>query len=130
MSAATTVVVVMMAFAAFFLTVVAVAASMMVSAAASQMLDQVLYLLICGIAILDDCSSEVQGLTCERVVGVDGDTIFLDFLDFGHKLVIFVVHQGDNSALEDILVVEMTVDHENIATQLVYTIRLKISKCL
>ena len=130
MSAAATVVVMMMAFAAFFLAVVAVAASMMVSASACQVLDQVLYLLISCIAILDDCSCEVQGLTCERVVSVDGDTVFLDLLDFGHELVVFIIHQGDNCALEDILVVEMTVDHENIATQLVYTIRLKISKCL
>ena len=130
MSAAATVVVVMMAFAAFFLAVVAVAASMMVSAAACQMLDQVLYFFISGIAILYDCSSEVQGLACERVVGVNGDTVFLDLLDFGHELVVFVVHQGNNSVFEDILVVEMTVDHENIAIQLVYPFGLKFSKSL
>ena len=103
---------------------------MMVSAATCQMLDQVLYLFISGVAILDDCSCEVQGLTCERVVSVDGDTVFLDLLDFGHELVVFIIHQGDNCALEDILVVEMTVDHENIATQFVYTLGLKISKSL
>ena len=130
MSAAAAVIVVMMAFAAFFLTVIAVAAPMMVSAATRQMLDQMLYLLVSGVTILNDCSCEVQGLASERVVGVDSDTVFLDLLDFGHELVVFIVHQGDNGTLEDILVVEMTINRENIATQLMYALGLKFSKSL
>ena len=113
MATSAAVLVVMMAFAAFFLAIVAVAASMMVPAAACQMLDQVLDLLVgCSIAILNHGSYEVEYLACKRVVGVDRHTVFLDLLDFCHKLMVLIVHQGDNGVLEDILMVEMTVDGE------------------
>ena len=130
MSAAAAFIVVMMAFAAIFLTVIAVAPPMVVPAAACQMLDQVLYLLVSGVTILNDRSCEIQGLACERVVGIDRDTVFFDLLDFCHELMVFIVHQGDNGTLEDILVVEMTVNRENITTQLMYALWLKLSKSL
>lgn len=122
--------VVMMTFAAFFLAIVAVAASMMVPTTACQMLDQVLDLFVGSIAILNHGSYEVEYLACKRVVGVDSHTVFLDLLDFCHKLMVLIVHQGDNGVLEDILMVEMTVDHEYVAPQLVHTLGLIISKSL
>lgn len=130
MATSAAVLVVMMAFAAFFLAIIAVAASMMVPAAACQMLDQVLDLLVGCIAILDHGTYEVEYLACKRVVGVDRHTIFLDLLDFCHKLMILIVHQGDNGVLEDILMVEMTVNHEYVAPQLVHALGLVISESL
>ena len=96
--------------------------SAVVSTSACQMLDQVLHLFLCGIAILNHPASEVQAFTSQRVVGIYRHTVFLDLHHLGHKLMILIVHQGDGGSLEDILVVEMSVDHENAAIQFVLTL--------
>ena len=114
---------VMMTFSAAFAPAVAV----MVTAAATaacQMFDQMLYLILSGFTVLNDRSGEVQRLACQRMVRVDGYTVFLDFLDLRHELVVFIVLKRDDSPLEDVLVVEVAVDCENIAAKLMYTRRL------
>ena len=91
------------------------------SATTCQMLDQVLYLFLSSITVLYHASCEVQQLTCQRVVGIYGDTVFLDLHHLGHKLMVLIVHQGDGGSFEDILVVEVAIDHEYLTIQLMLT---------
>ena len=102
-------------------TAVAVVAVVVAATAASacQVLDQVLYLILSGLTVLNHGSSEVQRLASQGMVGVEGDAIFLDFQDFGHETVVFVVHQGDDGAFIDVVVVEVAVDHECLPAQFV-----------
>ena len=100
------------------------------AASACQVLDQVLYLILSGLTVLNHGSSEVQRLASQGMVGVEGDAIFLDFQDFGHETVVFVVHQGDDGTFVDIVVVEMTVDHERLPAQFMNTFRVVCSECV
>ena len=100
------------------------------AASACQMLDQVLYFILSGLTVLYHGSSEVQCLASQGMVGVEGDAIFLDFQDFGHETVVFVVHQGDDGTFVDIVVVEMTVDHERLPAQFMNTFRVVCSECV
>ena len=107
--------------------------SMMVSAtaaSASQMLDQMLYLLFGGIAVLIDDASEVERLSCQGMVGIHGDTVLLDLNNLGHELMVFCVCQGDDGSFEDILVVEVAIDGENFTVQFVYALRHVFSESL
>ena len=92
------------------------------SAAASHLLDERLYFLLSGLAVLDDSTREVQHLPSQRVVGVDGYTVFLDFLYLRHEALVVSAHQRDDSALEDIVMVEMPIDCEDLTSQFVYTL--------
>ena len=92
------------------------------SAAASHLLDERLYFLLRGLAVLDDGTREVQHLPGQRVVGVDGYTVFLDFLYLRHEALVVSAHQRDDSALEDIVMVEMPIDCEDLTSQFVYTL--------
>ena len=62
------------------------------AASACQMLDEMLYLILCGLTVLNDCSGEVQCLASQGMVGVEGDAIFLNLQDFGHETVVLIVH--------------------------------------
>ena len=124
-AAAFSVVVVMSAtFAATVATAFAAVTMMMSTTAASacQMLDQVLYLLLSDLTVLNDCACEVQCLASQGVVGVEGDAIFLYFQDFGHETVVLIVHQGDDGTFVDIVVVEVAVDHKGLPAQFVDTL--------
>lgn len=100
------------------------------AASACQVLDQVLYLILSGLTVLNHGSSEVQRLASQGMVGVEGDAIFLDFQDFGHETVVFAVHQSDDGTFVDIVVVEMTVDHERLPAQFMNTFRVVCSECV
>ena len=91
-------------------------------AAARHLLDECLHLLLCGLAVLNDGTGEVQHLSCQRVVGVDGHAVFLDLLHFCHEALVVRPHQCDDSTLEDVVVVEMAVDREDLASQLVHSL--------
>ena len=123
MAAATTAFVIVVMVTTFMIvsTSLVIAFTAMVSATTCQMLDQVLYLFLSGITVLNHSSCEVQQLTCQRVVGIYGYTVFLDLHHLCHKLMILIVHQGDGGSLEDILVVEVAVDHEYLTIQLMLT---------
>ena len=102
--------------------VASVTVVMPTSAAASHLLDERLYFLLSGLAVLDDSTREVQHLPGQRVVGVDGYTVFLDFLYLRHEALVVSAHQRDDSALEDIVMVEMPIDCEDLTSQFVYTL--------
>lgn len=129
MSAAAFVVVMVIVIAATILT----AFAMMVSATmttACQHLDGLVDLFLCGFAVLADGACEVERLASQGVVGIDGDTIFLDLHDSGHELMILAIRQGDDGIGVDVLMVEMTVDREYLALQLVNALRLVGTKGL
>ncbi len=100
------------------------------AAAACQVLDEMLYFLLGGLTVLNDCTREVQRLACQGMVGIDGHAVFLNLHDLGHKLVVVGVRQGDDGSLEDIVVVEMAVDGEHITGEFVYALRDIFAECL
>ena len=130
-TAAASVIVVMTAATVALLTVlmpavasVAVVMSTATSASASHLLDERLYFLLSGLAVLDDGTREVQHLPGQWVVGVDGYAVFLDLLYLRHEALVVCAHQGDDCTLEDIVVVEMPVDREDLTSQFVYSLRI------
>ena len=89
---------------------------------ASQVLDQVLYLLVGSLAVFLDLTSEVQSFASQRVVGVHRDAVGLYLHDLRHEVVIVVVGEGDDGPLIDIIAVELTVDGEDLASELVLSL--------
>ena len=92
--------------------------------ATCQHLDGLVDLLFCGVAILADDAREVERLACQRVVGVDGHTVFFHLHDLGHELMILVVCQRDNGIGVDIVVIEMTIHGEDLTIDLMDALRL------
>ena len=123
MSAATTFIVMVVVIAATILTAFAMMMSATV-AATCQHLDGLVDFLLCGVAILADGASEVERLASQRVVGVDGHAVFLHLHDFGHKLMVLAVGQGDDGIGVDVVMVEMTVDREHLTVDLMNTLGL------
>ena len=62
------------------------------AASACQVLDEVLYLVVGGLTVLNHSACKVERLTSQGMVGVEGDAVFLNLQDFGHESVVFVVH--------------------------------------
>lgn len=125
MIAATTVVITTSAAIVMIATSAATAA-----ASASHVLDQVLNLLLGSLAVLNHAALEVQRLASQRVVGVNSHTILLNLSHLSHKLVVLIVHQGDDCTLEDILVVEVAVNGEYLATHLMHALSDILAKSL
>ena len=92
------------------------------AASTCHVLNQVLNLLFGSLAVLNHAALEVQSLACKRVVGVNSNTVFLYLGNLCHKLVVFIIHQCDNSSFKDILVIKMTVNGEYLAAHLVHTL--------
>ena len=109
MSAAAAVIVMVIMIAATVFTAFAMMMSTSVTATC-QHLDGLVDLFLCGIAILADGAREVECLACQRVVGINGDTVFLHLHDSGHELMIIVVRQCDDGIGVDVLMVEMAID--------------------
>ena len=126
MSAATAILVVVSA-ALVIATLVMMSAT---TAATRQVLNQVLYLLIGSLAVLEHLALKLQRFACQGVVRVNRHTVFLNLQHLRHEALVVLAHQGDNGALEDVLVVEMAVDREDIAAQLVLTLRDVFAKSL
>ena len=127
------------AAAAFFVVMVVTTAvatafavvAVVVSAAAAsacQVLDEVLYLVVGGLTVLNHSACKIERLTSQGMVGVEGDAVFLNLQDFGHESVVFVVHQGDDGAFVDVVVVEVAVDHECLPAQFVNALWVVCSK--
>ena len=100
------------------------------AASACHVLNQVLNLLLGSLAILNHATLEVQSLTSQRVVGINCYTVFLNLCYLSHKLVVFVVHQCDNGALKDILVVKMPVNCKYLAAHLMHALSYIFAKSL
>ena len=114
-------------------TVTVFAFAMMVTTsvtATCEHLDGLAHLLFCGVAILADGAREVERLACQRVVGVNGHTVFLHLHDLSHKLMILIVCQCDNGIGVDIVVIEMTIDGEDLRVELMNAQRLVDTECL
>lgn len=125
------VVVVMLVIAALVIAALVVAtAATTTAASACHMLNQVLNLLVGSLAVLNHLTLEVQGLASQWVVGVNGNTVFLNLYHLGHELMVLVVHQSDNGTLEDVIVIEMTVNGKYLAANLVNTLSYILAECL
>lgn len=98
--------------------------------ATSQHFDSLADLFLCGIAILDDGTCEVECLASQRVVGVDSHAVFFDLHDLGHELMVFAICQGDDGIGVDVIVVEMTIDREYLTVDLVNALRFVGAKGL
>ena len=125
------VVVVMLVIATFVIAALVVASAATTTAASTcHMLNQVLNLLVGSLAVLNHLTLEVQGFASQWVVGINGNTVFLDLYHLSHELMVLVVHQGDNSALEDVVVIEMTVNGKYLAANLVNALSYILAECL
>ena len=100
------------------------------AATTRQVLDKMLYLFIGGLAVLDHLTSKLQGLTCQWVVRVYRHAVFLNLHHLRHEALVILTHQGDDGSLEDVLMVEMTVDREYVALQLMLSLGDILSKSL
>ena len=105
------------------------AASAVVAAAAAASLateevDEVLYLLVCCLTFFEHASLEVEGLASQRVVEVHFHLVVGDGEHASVEMVSVFVLQGNDGALEDVLVVEMAVDLED------GTVEVEHSRCL
>ena len=132
MTTATTIVVMMMtAIAVVMMMTTAVAVAVVATTAAAlaaHVVYHVLNLLIGCLTVLKHRALEEKGAACQGVVGVNGNAVFLNIDDASHKALTFAVHQGDDSALEDVLVVKMSVYREDVAAHLVLAILLIFAK--
>ena len=91
--------------------------------AARQHLDGLIDLFFCSIAVFANGAHKVEHLAGQRVVGVNGNAIILNLYDSGHELMILAIRQGDDGIGVDVIVVEMTVDRENLALQFMNALR-------
>ena len=134
MSTATAVAVLVVVVAALVIAafVITAFAMMMATArtAACQVLDEVLYLFFRGLAVLHHLTGEVQGLACQRMVGIDGHTVFFNLDDLCHEMLVLIVHQGNDCPLVDILVVEMAVDRKDATVDFMHALRLVGAKSI
>jgi hypothetical protein len=130
-AAALVVVMMMLVIATLVATTLVVATTSAATAAsASHVLDKMLDLLLGSLAVLDDLTLEVECLASQRVIGINGNAVFLDLNDLGHELVVLIVHQSDNGTLENIIVVEVAIYGEYLAANLMYTLGYILAESL
>ena len=113
------------ATAAFMVMLMLVATALAVVASATvvaHVVQHVLNLLVGGLTVFQHDACKLQGTASQRVVGVDGHAVLVNFQDTGHEAMLLLVHQGDDGSLVDVLVVEVAVDGEVLAQHLVHTI--------
>ena len=89
-----------------------------------------LNLLVGGIAILEHHTVELQRQSGQRVVGVYGDAIVFYLDDACHETLLLLIHEGDDGAGEDVVVVELVVDHEHFTLHLVYAFLVVFTESL
>ena len=92
-------------------------AALVASASAADMIDEVLNLLVGGLAVLHDVAFEVQFLVGQRMVEVDFHFFFVYFEHFAKKALAVLVLKGKQGVNENVLVVEVAVDAEHVALQ-------------
>ena len=83
--------------------------------------------LVGSLAVFQDLTLEVQGLSSQWVVQVYLDLLLANFHDFPIKAVPVLVLQGDDGIRVDVLMVEMTVDTENLTVQFYYMVQVIIA---
>ena len=116
----------------FVLVLVSVAVVTVVATAAvvAEVVQHVLNLAVRCLAVLKHQSSELQRLSSQRMVGVDGDTVVLNFQHTGHEALVVLVHQGNDGTGVDVLVIEVVVDAEHLALHLVDTLLVVVAESL
>ena len=89
----------------------------MASAASCHVFDEVVNLLLCGVAVFYHSTFKIQRLASQRVVEVYLDFLFANLYDASVETVALLVLQGYDGVLVDVLVVEVAVDAERLAIQ-------------
>ena len=121
------------ASAAAVLAVASAVATAMTSASTTLVThagEQVLNLLGCGIAILKHGALELQGLTGQRMVGVEGHAVGFDAGDVGHEVLVVLAPEGDDGTRINVRAVELAVDLEELAAQFAHTLLIVFAKSL
>ena len=96
---------------AFTVTVIASTSAMVMF----NVVDEALHLLFSGIACFKDFTLESQFFSSQRVVEVHLHLLIVHFKDLSEEVVSVFVLQWDDGILKDMLVVEVSVDGEDIA---------------
>ena len=79
------------------------------------MLDECIHFIIGSWTVLNDFAREVQGLSCHRVVGVNGNAIGIYADDACHEAILFGIHERDDGTGIDVLGIKFAIDHEYFA---------------
>jgi len=131
---ASALVVVMLVSAATVLVVVSAAAFAVVAPTSAtftaQMVQHVLNLLVGGIAVLQYHSRELQCAACQRMVRVNGHPVFLHLGHASHEALLVGIHERDHGSFVDVLMVEVAIDGEHFAVQLVNALAVIFAECL
>lgn len=85
---------------------------------AMQVVDKVLNLLLCGLAILGHHAAELQCFASQRMVQVHLHLLFRHLYYTTHEVVAVLVLQRHYGTLIDVLVVKVTIDGENFTLQI------------
>ena len=122
--------VVMMVVAAIAVTVATTSATVTAAAATAftaQAVDQSLYFAVGGFTLLYYRSHKVQCLACQRMVQVYLHICIGHIEHLAIESVAIFVLQWHNGILENMLMVEMTVDRKDAAVQIQNTLGLHIA---
>lgn len=88
----------------------------------AQVIQHVLYLLIRGQTVFQHDASELQRLSCQRMVGVKGHAVFVHIRHSGHKAALLIVLEGDDGSGEDVVVVKMAIDSKILTAHMMHTL--------
>jgi len=119
MTTATTIVMLVVVVSTVAVVVVTAASTAVAvaSTTACHVLDEVVDLLLRGVAVLYYGTLKIQRLACQRVVQIYFHLLFANLHDASVEAVALIVLQGYDSVLVDMLVVEVAVDTERLAVQ-------------
>jgi len=119
------------AFVMMLMLAVATAFAVVAAAAlVAHLVQHVLNLHVGGASVLQHDARKLQRLSGQRVVGVYSHAVLLHLHHASHEAVIILVHQRNHGARIDVVVVEVVVDAEHLALQLVHALLLILSESL
>ena len=85
-------------------------------------IQEILNFFFCSLAIFQDVALKVQCLACQRMVQVNLYLVISNVKHMTHEMVSILILQWHHSILENIFVVEMTVDAEYFLFQIEHTL--------
>ena len=132
-SASTVMIVVIAITVAVIASAIAVTSTVTTSATAAltaQAIDKALYLVLCSLATLKNLSREAEGLSRKRMIEVHLHLVVGNLKNTSVETVAILILQGHDGILEDILMIEMSVDAEHLAFEVEDACSLTIAVCL
>ena len=102
---------------AFFIAMIVPATTTSAAAFATDMVQHLLHFLVRSLAVFNDFALKQQVKSCKRVVQVHLHRVFRHIKHTTHKAVSVFVLQRNNGIFVDVVVVEVSIDGENLLVQ-------------